>query len=82
MLTTEPFLSTTLAVGVGFQDADIAKAAIVTGCRYNRINPKTLQYIPPGAGSEAARIGSMRGIGQRCGSSLIGVLDSESVLPT
>ena len=44
--------------------SDVAKAAIATLCRYNRINPKILQCVPASAGSEVVRTGSMGVIAQ------------------
>jgi len=44
--------------------SDVAKVAIAIPCRYNRINPKILQWNPASAGSDAVRTGSMGVIAQ------------------
>ena len=44
--------------------SDVAKVAIAIVCRYNRINPRILQWILASAGSEAVRTGSMGVIAQ------------------
>lgn len=49
----------TTPINVGAAGDDVAKAAIAILCHYNRINPKTLQYIPASASSEAVRTVSM-----------------------